>query len=773
MIRLPSGISLARRRSGGAPTPTPTPTPTPAPSWSVNPSISGSAVVGQTLTGSDGTISNGTVSARAWLRNGSAISGATGGTYLLVGADEGANIAYRVTATGAGGSANATSAVVGPVTVEPSISAVAADGWQATMPTPVDLAFDPVSVSREGYDSAGNTATISETLLTTKRVRQPYPNEGSFTTDQVALSDYVYSTDTIAGVTNNSTETSPKPVANWSIVDRRIVGNSLYLEIVAFHRNGVACVEFSATDGTNTVTAKTATPIVSGQTGDAGAVIVYAATLDITSLNDNANITCNAKVYPRIGAAASVLDSAASAVARAFSPRVWRKNTSRFAAPPLVYIASGGNNTTGYVGTDAGLAAASPCLTLTGAINRARTVLGTGAGSLDGLRVRFTAGTWSLSASPTSNTVNAAVVFEPAPGVAKADVTWSVGAANLSTNLTYTRWLGLTISRAGVNTLFSTSGGHCTIDGCDLNNNSQGAALGSTANTGFFLTGGVVITNWNQNQPLGAGTAEMRMVRGVSGGTANAGLSVEGWLVLGSALIGPRFLYGTRPSSGAILHGNMLTRLGSAGGGVLSNGTDNMVGTAVVQNVFEYTSTSSQPSFRPSSDSDTIDTSHLICWHNTFAGFDTYGRLNALYDDTVGDPRSHKLHSFIGNVQVQINTKHDVFMSDGTRVGGWSYLYGVGQRGEFSRYRDAGGGSWLQEYPGAGSVIGTSNTGAGNDPLFTSPAHTTSGPVAGAGGGNYVLQGGSPARGLLTEAPVAFDFAGAARSGTVAAGAYL
>lgn len=46
-------------------------------------------------------------------------------------------------------------------------------------------------------------------------------------------------------------------------------------------------------------------------------------------------------------------------------------------------------------------------------------------------------------------------------------------------------------------------------------------------------------------------------------------------------------------------------------------------------------------------------------------------------------------------------------------------------------------------------------------------------PVAGAGGGNYVLKGDSLARGILTEAPVAVDFAGAARSGIVAAGAYL
>lgn len=106
-LSLSNGLALGSRR--GAPA-------TPAPAWTVQPSISGSPVVGQTLTGNDGTITNGTVISRAWLRNGSVISGATGGTYLLVIADDGANIAFRPTATGPGGPASATSPSVGPVT---------------------------------------------------------------------------------------------------------------------------------------------------------------------------------------------------------------------------------------------------------------------------------------------------------------------------------------------------------------------------------------------------------------------------------------------------------------------------------------------------------------------------------------------------------------------------------------------------------------------------------------------------------------------------------
>lgn len=89
------------------------------------------------------------------------------------------------------------------------ISAVDSTGWQATMPTPVDLALSAVSVSRQGYTSAGATTTYSETLYTTKRVRLPYPNQATLTTDTVALDDYVYSTDTLPGVTNTGAGNDP------------------------------------------------------------------------------------------------------------------------------------------------------------------------------------------------------------------------------------------------------------------------------------------------------------------------------------------------------------------------------------------------------------------------------------------------------------------------------------------------------------------------------------------------------------------------------------
>lgn len=88
------------------------------PAFTQNPSISGTAEVGQTLTGNDGTFENGTVSNRQWYRDGQGILNATSSTYALVAADLNALITYGVTIQGDNGSVSAVSDAVGPVQPE-------------------------------------------------------------------------------------------------------------------------------------------------------------------------------------------------------------------------------------------------------------------------------------------------------------------------------------------------------------------------------------------------------------------------------------------------------------------------------------------------------------------------------------------------------------------------------------------------------------------------------------------------------------------------------
>lgn len=67
------------------------------PKMATLPTVAGTNTVGQTLTGTNGTFSgSGTiVITRQWTRNGQAISGATGATYVLAAPDSGKTIRFQ------------------------------------------------------------------------------------------------------------------------------------------------------------------------------------------------------------------------------------------------------------------------------------------------------------------------------------------------------------------------------------------------------------------------------------------------------------------------------------------------------------------------------------------------------------------------------------------------------------------------------------------------------------------------------------------------------
>ena len=83
-------------------------------------------------------------------------------------------------------------------------------------------------------------------------------------------------------------------------------------------------------------------------------------------------------------------------------------------------------------------------------------------------------------------------------------------------------------------------------------------------------------------------------------------------------------------------------------------------------------------------------------------------------------------------------------------------------------------GGFKQDYPGLDADIGTSNTVMNGGPaasIFTDFQATTSGPTAGAGGGDYSLVGGAAPKGIAP-ALIRFDAAGTERASTTSAGAY-
>jgi len=91
------------------------------PKNTIAPVISGTAERGETLTSTTGTwTGTGTITyAYQWKRNGADISGATASTYVLVAADDNANMTCVVSATDTEGTKSATSNTLGPVLAAP------------------------------------------------------------------------------------------------------------------------------------------------------------------------------------------------------------------------------------------------------------------------------------------------------------------------------------------------------------------------------------------------------------------------------------------------------------------------------------------------------------------------------------------------------------------------------------------------------------------------------------------------------------------------------
>lgn len=682
------------------------------------------------------------------------------------------------------------------------ISAVAADGWQATMVAPAELAFSPVNVSRQGFTAAGAATTVVETLLTTKRVRLPYPNQATLTASSVALSDYVYSTDTIAGVTNASTETSPRPVVNWIMPHRLVVGTTLEAEVAAFHRNAsggrqVACVVFTASDGVNTVTATVSAAGVSGRAGDRNAVLSYKASLDITSLNAGL-ITLNARVYPRIGGAASVADSALDGnAARGFSPRYFLKNTG---ARSYAYVATTGNDGTGVVSTAAATAAATPFLTVLGAINALHTAIGATSGvDMGEIRIGNDGGTPFVMASTAATRTQkvAALTITRDPAVARANARVSFGLAafrpRLGGALTAPLATGallfkdIAIVRTGTLALMGEAANQLEVmfDDCSFDNASNNATWLANAHDYHF---GTTFSNLTGGSALGAGAYEHRLFRGIDLQPAFAagGVSVEGWCVIGSAINNPAFKRGSLAFSGGMCAFNTLTQPPTTAVMLEIGGDQDVAGYAIVQNLVEYVSATANAVVRISGDAATGNNSHVIIHHNTHAGAFQAGRWNAFYDEGA-TRRTSKLQSVVGNIAVAVYTKSDVFRGANeagadasSATGNWAFKHGVGCRDNFSQFMSASavgqGSNEAQDYAGIGADFGTSQT-ARNDPLFTAYAGTTvaAGPVytAGAGGGTYTLQAGSAARAMVDDPVLAFGLGGTARAAANdAAGAY-
>lgn len=695
---------------------------------------------------------------------------------------------------------------VAPVAIP--LAVIDPSGWSAQsvaaapeVPDPDGGAPATVAITRQGFDAAGAATSHAAMRTITRRVRQPWPNHAALTADTVALDDYVYATDAVAGVTNNSGETSPKPICVWAAPDRRVVGDSIGggavpVELVCAHRDArdgrqVACVIFRIGDGTSTISVTVAATSVSPRASDRHPVIVFALpATDISTLNAG-TITVNAEVYPWVGGAASVARSATDGLPRLkFAPRYYLKDTALAASPPYVYLSAGGSDATGAVSTDPAVAKAAPCLTFAGAVAKLAAALP----RLDGAIIRVGAGSFALSGGTVRSQMLATTFVERDPEVARAEAVLTFGTAAVALPFGANRaaevaqgsvtFRDITVARTGVQPLNTVE---LMWEDATFDNAGHAATyIGTTAHDWWF---GGEIMNPAGNGCVGPQTAqEHRLWRGV--GVNLGSFHMDGGCpMLGCDIRSTTAQFnvgGARSRSGIIAAFNRFTITGTGGavGFVLLNG--DVAGFALIQNLFEWVTASAGHPVGVSHDSGTAGTSHIVLHHNSFAGAFTAGRGNLFYDEGA-TPRSNRLMSMRGNIHVQINIKGDVFRgvnqgnpegfgagAPSTRTGNWAYLHGVGCQGEFSQFVSAdGAGDWKQDYAGQGAQIGTSAS-VRQDPLFADYKAASPG-VAGAGGGSYAIAANSPAAGIVTRRVLSHDLVGVARpaSGNDSAGAYV
>lgn len=694
----------------------------------------------------------------------------------------------------------------GPVS-DPSITAIDAAGWQVTTPTPpIDFTGKVAAITAPGYDAAGNVIAFPVQIPMRGRLRQPAPNDGLLTASTCYLTEAICASDIVlgSGITSNSTEAYPLCIANWASGDYAVVGNSVTVYLTAFHYHGVACVIGTADDGNgHTASAITATQIVLPGS-DANKIVGYALTFDVSGFTDKRNFRIDARVYPKRGTAASILDSSVattitgSATTRNFGPRFFRKDTALAASPIYAAVSTSGNDGTGVVSTDWSAAQAAPFATLDGArvALKNSTLSGKAANSDDGCVIRLLAGAHALNTFTLfTNGATSALIIEAAPGESPATVTLTSNATAPVPRCQWLRFRNLKLVRGGagffVGNLVNTTAGKVFTEGCGLDNGGQSTSMfGSHM---VSISGGTA-TNGASGTALfqASSGAKYEMIRGVTFATPPTAVqySLDCYNVIGCTGNGVLLTNSTNSADNATIAFNRLLKIiAIAFSFGIPSGGPSISGVAVVQNVFEWISATSNPAFRPSGDGETVSVSNFLSVYNTFAGMDAHGRENVLYDDATGTTRrTHKWILDAFNGKNSANTKVDRFVyysqanADApNRIGAWWHAFGVGARGNHHRYRNASSGavSFGPEDFGVGSKAPVSNTPPGDDPKFVSfqgTTGTTASPVAGAGGGDYHVQAGSPYVGMVPAGArwLNFDLDGTARKndGAGACGAY-
>lgn len=615
----------------------------------------------------------------------------------------------------------------GPATPVAALTAIAANGWQASWPAPPAIGpADPrpaFSVIRPGFTAAGTPTTVTETVRVTTRLRRPYPDQASLTPDQVALSDFIHAGDTVPGVANGSTLPYPRPVCCWLTPDlERATGPSFTARLAVAHayaRQGkpVAAVTFIASDGVTTV-AQT----VSAMSARAWASGLWApyfeVTLDTSTLAAGAICTLDAIIHPWVGTAYQASVQGAAYPSINFTVLKFLNDRTGSYGTAYAYVnATGGSNATGVAAATASAAAAAPFQTVAAAAAaiKAFNTAAFGRAEAAGGVIRLVAGIHA-HATFASATANAfPLLIEAADPAAKAVTIYTDNGANVSGGLPgKVKLRNLTLRKAGGSVILLDNGaGVTTLDRMLVLENVAFDRAGAAAYGAWIYRTGRCWMVECTGDPAGSAamfntaTKEITLIGcSLPGQTTtavyNAVASVVGWASDTANTTG------MEPPSGQLFHHCMMSNAVASTKAFLASTAIGAAGLALVGCVIEAVAGNTAPAAAISADGVVSPAQNVLCIGTTVAG----SRLNWLYQDS-GTATVAKSGWMRFCVMPYRNTKTDVFGQNGALTGNWAAAFNVGSRANVAVHGDNAGaaacgtGQWLGEVAAAGDVSGS------------------------------------------------------------------
>lgn len=654
------------------------------------------------------------------------------------------------------------------------------------------------TVTSQGYDANGNATTIVRTVYGSPdrnlgAMRKVYPDQATAdvtysspnTTIRVALSDFIYASDTVSvaidsgwytqggtpsnatsglGCTNSSSLAYPKVLGGWAMEQRRYrTGTSLVVEFIAFHKfamNGkqVACVKFTASDGTNSATA-TATAMSVFSDSPLGKIVGYQATLDLSGFTDLAAYTVNAIAYPWVGDSDACLNTGDGV--NTFPTRLYTTLAATIdkndVCGKTCVDATNGNDSTGTVyATQAAAEAGNAFLTIAAALTALATYNNTNAGhnNAGGSTIYLKAGAYSISTT-NGGTLTRFVTIANASGVAASAITLTP-TSSASSAPTHTRYVGLTFVSTSSYRFNGSTSTYWIFSGCTFNVTSGYLYITASAYSAVRNCTGVV----------GANTLRgVALLRGNDFSSEAIEHSATPYVMIGNKSIMPNYHPAEASSveynDGCVCAYNRFGDYTTTTSILLAQTRNITKGFALVQNLVVRFTTTSEPIGFLGGDSNTATSWNILQFYNTTAG----GRVNEGYNDTSAAAHYHTGWADKNNMWGRWNNKDDTFYPSANGIGAWPVGYAVGRSG--CVVGRPASDEWLGESSGLYYNVGTTTT-----PVTMGFVDDQSVDGGNTSGGDYHLLATSPGVAIAKELLLPYDFEGVTRVAGGAAGVY-